>query len=723
MHLSFIQEDRHRSRALMQSEDVSAPEELLPKSYRSNSPEEIRLLAMADSFQRQYSHLCPDRTPLLLCPVNECGVKFVSTSLRPTSTVHCELFSWQGCASFVADSLSLVPLDPPVHLPKHLFSPTAVLQSQRATCFEYATLLCSLLLGENYDAYCVSGYAVKEMCVLDQSLQECPLLDTEVKAVTPEQKQRDNKYSAKLQLEQKSHFLAQREKKKQEAEAALLEKQKLQEEKNQQLADPLRGLRVHCWVLVLSGSRSIQENFFIDPLTGISYPTNSDKFLGIESVWNNLNYYVNMQDCSNGCADLMFDLDDLKTWEPLLFGAPSKKQLIQKVLKRKDLKLMGKKSNLVEVPDEDEPNVFEMPRSWVRYIAISHEAMENRFPGGEKVIRYKQAQLERFAPRRRSHGLVTRLTKYKDRDCTEVTVVKEWYQDRSDFLLEKEVNNIDRVTTEIFSYGSKYHLQLFRVKHLTVDTEVEMHFSSAHADGVVQRVLSKTEMMELFEGRRDFLCYRHVCFREHIQEFYERPEELHILKVVERFHRNSSKPASDDVAERVFLEPERLIEVTYHLTKDQSVPSKISFIKPLESEKGKAQEFSLDMISTFQVDLFEKPFTAATLREMMLGLMEAEEEVSYQIALSVGEVKKIVTCKEKSGMKVWSRAQADPVPCCDQETEEIDDILPQQEHLSEEETDSQDEQDTDLHLDFSKNEEKAKLIPLHEGTSQRSEEK
>uniref|UniRef100_A0A3Q0RCJ8 Dynein regulatory complex subunit 7 n=1 Tax=Amphilophus citrinellus TaxID=61819 RepID=A0A3Q0RCJ8_AMPCI len=516
-----------------------------PKSYRSNSPEEIRLLAMADSFQRQYSHLCPDRTPLLLCPVNECGVKkFVSTSLRPTSTVHCELFSWQGCASFVADSLSLVPLDPP---PKHLFSPTAVLQSQRATCFEYATLLCSLLLGENYDAYCVSGYAVKEMCVLDQSLQECPLLDTEVKVIA---------CISVCTCGPPSHRLL----------SHMLNPHHINE----------RGLRVHCWVLVLSGSRSIQENFFIDPLTGISYPTNSDKFLGIESVWNNLNYYVNMQDCSNGCADMMFDLDDLKTWEPLLFGAPSKKQLIQKVLKRKDLKLMGKRSNL-----EDEPNVFEMPRSWVRYIAISHEAMENRFPGGEKVIRYKQAQLERFARRRRSHGLVTRLTKYKDRDC-ECHMFLSSCRSRA---------------------GSSVCLlcSVFRVKHLTVDTEVEMHFSSAHADGVVQRVLSKTEMMELFEGRRDFLCYRHVCFREHIQEFYERPEELHILKVVERFHRNSSKPASEDVAERAFLEPERLIEVTYHLTKDQSVPSKISFIKPLESEKGKAQEFSLDMISTFQV--------------------------------------------------------------------------------------------------------------------------
>lgn len=65
--------------------------------------------------------------------------------------------------------------------PKVLSSPNAVLQSQKAMCFEYATLLCSLLVGEDYDAYCVSGYAVKEMCLLDQSLQECPLLDPEIK--------------------------------------------------------------------------------------------------------------------------------------------------------------------------------------------------------------------------------------------------------------------------------------------------------------------------------------------------------------------------------------------------------------------------------------------------------------------------------------------------------------------------------------------------------------
>ncbi|XP_060907413.1 dynein regulatory complex subunit 7-like [Labrus mixtus] len=221
--------------------------------------------------------------------------------------------------------------------PRTLFSSTSVLQSQRATCFQFASLLCSLLLGAHYDAYCVSGYAVREMCLQDQSLQECPLLDKQVESVTSEQEPQDNKYTPKPQ---KSLFLMQPEKKKQDAEAALLQKQKVLEQSEQRPPDPLRGLRRHCWVLVLSGSLSVQENFFIDPLTGNRYPTDHDHFLGIDSVWNNLNYYANMQDCSNGCANMVYDLEDVNLWEPLLFGATSKKQLILEVLKRKENKTM-----------------------------------------------------------------------------------------------------------------------------------------------------------------------------------------------------------------------------------------------------------------------------------------------------------------------------------------------------------------------------------------------
>lgn len=66
--------------------------------------------------------------------------------------------------------------------------------------------------------------------------------------------------------------------------------------------EPEDLLRIHCWVLVLAGYRGVKQNFFIDPLTGMSYRTNSPSFLGIESVWNNYNCYINMQDCGQGCS-------------------------------------------------------------------------------------------------------------------------------------------------------------------------------------------------------------------------------------------------------------------------------------------------------------------------------------------------------------------------------------------------------------------------------------
>uniref|UniRef100_A0A3B4ZAZ1 Dynein regulatory complex subunit 7 n=1 Tax=Stegastes partitus TaxID=144197 RepID=A0A3B4ZAZ1_9TELE len=435
--------------------------------YRINSISEIRLLAIADNFQHQYSHLFPDRKLLLLCPVNECGVK---------------------------------------SQPRHLFSSTTVLKRQRATCFEFATLLCSLLLGSNYDAYCVSGYAIKEMCLLDQSLQECPLLDTEAK-------------------EQESELRP---------------------------ADHLRGLRVHCWVLVLARSRRVKENFFIDPLTGNSYATDSDSFLGIESMWNNLNYYVNMQDCSNGCAEMVYDVEDLKMWEPMLYGATSK--------------------------------------------------MENRWPGGKTVIRYRKSKLERFAPGLSSVGLITRLTTYKDLE-TEVALVKEWYQDRKDHLEEREVNKVDNFMTECFK---------LRCRSLTAGTEQEMEFSNARSDGLVRRKLTPHEMIETFEGRSDFLYYRHQ-------------------RVVERFHRNKSKPANNDVAKRIFLVAQQQIELTYHLMDYRFSLSRRTF------NISTSQKFKADMVCTFQVDLSEMPLGTLALFDMLVALKTHKENVAEQIGKSVEE--------------------------------------------------------------------------------------
>lgn len=64
--------------------------------------------------------------------------------------------------------------------------------------------------------------------------------------------------------------------------------------------DEFAGLRIHAWVLVLPGKRETAEVFFIDPSTGKEYSTDDVNFLGLESVFNNQNYWVNMQACYDG---------------------------------------------------------------------------------------------------------------------------------------------------------------------------------------------------------------------------------------------------------------------------------------------------------------------------------------------------------------------------------------------------------------------------------------
>lgn len=97
----------------------------------------------------------------------------------------------------------------------------------------------------------------------------------------------DNKDRRKLELEI--------EKKKREEEARLIEAERPP-------PDQLYGLRVHSWVLVLSGKRKVPETFFIETLTGDATSTKDDEYLGIESVWNHKNYWVNMQSCYDGTA-------------------------------------------------------------------------------------------------------------------------------------------------------------------------------------------------------------------------------------------------------------------------------------------------------------------------------------------------------------------------------------------------------------------------------------
>ncbi|XP_068849314.1 dynein regulatory complex subunit 7 [Capricornis sumatraensis] len=646
--------------------EVSVPEKLLtftkdtidtsklPLSYQSNTLKEEHLLQVADNFSRQYSHLCPDRVPLFLHPLNECEVpKFVSTTIRPTLMPYPELYNWDTCAQFISDFLSMVPLPDPLKPPLYLYSSTTVLKYQKGNCFDFSTLLCSMLIGAGYDAYCVNGYGSRDLCHMDLTREVCPLTMKPKETVKEEEKAPPKKYAIKPPRDLTSRFEQEQEMKRQEAIKAEEENRRKQEEarlleQENAKTDPLHGLRVHSWVLVLSGKREVPESFFIDPFTARSYSTQDDHFLGIESLWNHKNYWVNMQDCWNCCKELVFDLGDPVRWEYLLLGTD--KPFLS--LTEEEDEGMNDDDDVENLGNEDEDKSFDMPPSWVEQIEISPEAFETRCPNGKKVIQYKRAKLEKWAPYLNNNGLVCRLTTYEDLECTKTLEVKEWYQNREDMLELKHINKITGLNVDYFKPGHPQALRMHSYKSMQPEMDRVMEFyETARVDGLIKREETPKTMTEYYHGRPDFLSYRHVNFGPRMKKLALNSAESNprpMVKITERFFRNPAKPADEDVAERVFLIAEERIQLRYHCRSDHITANKREFLRRLEVDsKGNKIIMTPDMCISFEVEPMEHTKKLLYQYEAMMKLKNEEKLSRHQAWESELEVLEILKLREE----------------------------------------------------------------------------
>jgi len=150
----------------------------LPAGYTSNMAKEETILEYVEDFRRQFVQVFPERRPLLLVPLNEFNVrKFVCTTVRPTLLPYNSVYNLKDTSRFVSDFLEYLHVDEPTRLPDILPSPSTTLKLRAGDCLDFANLLVSLLRGAAYDAYVVSGYAPKCVCVRDESLCKCPILE------------------------------------------------------------------------------------------------------------------------------------------------------------------------------------------------------------------------------------------------------------------------------------------------------------------------------------------------------------------------------------------------------------------------------------------------------------------------------------------------------------------------------------------------------------------
>jgi len=288
--------EKHKKEWLISSNGMS-----FSKETTQNCSQEEEALEVAEDFRRQFIQLFPNRRPLLLFPANEAGIpKVLSTTLTPSLQPHDKLYTVEECATFVSDFLDYYPLDSPVKLPQMIPSSAAVIKLRAGDCFDFSVFLCSLLMGAGYDAYCVNGYAPKFITEVDQKNTMCPEHVKFPRGKPAEGKnksdEKDKSYKLKVKREHDSKFLTNKQNKEEEMAERLVERKKVKiREAVKKPIDEHEGNRVHAWVLVKTGSRDVKESFFVEPTSGIIYPIKGSPYVGIESVWNDKNIWINVQ--------------------------------------------------------------------------------------------------------------------------------------------------------------------------------------------------------------------------------------------------------------------------------------------------------------------------------------------------------------------------------------------------------------------------------------------
>ena len=616
-----------------------------PASYSSDTSKETKLFQQTQRFLAQYTHLYPDRKPPFLNPLNDCQVhKCASTFIRPSLLPYLDCYDWQGCARFVADHLDYRPLKQPTETPEGMMSPATVLRYQTANCFEMSTTLCSLLAGAGYRAYVVSGYAVRAVCLKDTTRVVCPDMMHSDEEESAEEVATENKYQLKPQKELVSKYEQMMAERVREAERKL-EREKLQRELDETNArekeppDPLFGMRVHAWVLVLPGERDITEAFFIEPSTGMGKGIRCGDYLGIESLWNQTNYWINLQYCINGVRDLEYDLFNPAHWEFLLLRdamcTPHPDEL---------------ETDLEEaVLDAD--RLMEMPFSWVERLRVSKERHDERFPCGRKVTHFYRSKLEQFSPYSMKDGIVRRLTIYSEFSCDTILTVTEKYQHRADLLISRELTPATGWIEDRFERGRddalrEHHYEV--LGHNPEDHRVMRYFPKARTDCLVSRTVREGGLIEEDFENRDDKLYRRVTEVGAIQKKFGPAGTTRkpLVSITERMDRNPRGDGDDGVSERTFDLADAKISVVFHARRGQVTAERREFAKPHPDDKARLVPILEEAAASgYSADIDELPPRMLDLYYMMKAQMEDEERAVTAVREAEDEIIELLNAR------------------------------------------------------------------------------
>ena len=544
----------------------SATAASFPGSYAENTEFEELALEYLSDFCQQFTQVYPDRLePFVTCR-NELGVrKPLCSFIKPSKLPFKELYDLKDCARFFSDFVMYEQLQDPLRLCDYASSAQTTINWQAGDCLDMAILLCSVLIGYGYDAYVVRGYAPQFVAAADQT-QNAPdnLATTDALSKDSEQVKDDGKYSIRPRPQLHSLYILKQKKyaivnaRMVASDSSSSTAAASQAEKLEHCEDALKGQRVHCWVMVLPGSREVSQHYMVEPSIGLVWDAEKSPYEGIECVWNHKNVWINMQTPKQPMNATDFDLSNFKSWEYVFLESdPVSPQ------EQSEDKALDEHQRIVDVPKPFFPEVV-----------LSVDKFIERFASGMRSRRYSKWLLEQFSWNNRRDGIVQRFTTYTDSTQLNISEIREDYNARKDRLFLRLHYPSEQRLVSRFNKG-RLHPDALKEIIECVDRKEYLFHVSARLDGKFRRLeLGNTKVIEEFEDRDDFLTYRSMTFaddgdgsanasaKSNPIGFKEMGRD--IRKMTLKFSRNTAKSADVDCRRKVFYLHEKKIHIDFH---------------------------------------------------------------------------------------------------------------------------------------------------------------
>ncbi|CAI2364809.1 unnamed protein product [Moneuplotes crassus] len=548
--------------------------EHVPRCYSHNTTKEESVLEHVLEYERHFK-ICYDTSRLLLlAPKNECEIrKFICTTLRPTKLPYTELYEWKDCAEFISNFLEYEELSPPDKLPEYIPSPCNIIEWQAGDSFDFSILLCSLLIGSGYDAYCVYGAAPKYITTKDESLMDCPF-DLGMNEAADEEDKEERKIERPNKLKEAEPLISKFDRATEQDEESKLREQWIKEntidddapdlEKYDELENNKK--RLHCWVMIRQGLRQFPQTKFIEPTTGREYSQANAPYQTVEGVFNHQNFWINLTP-QKKIKDLNLQCDD-DEWEYVMLQA-----------KKDD-------ANIAQMYADDKDDdgdkdimedVLDMPPPWSPKLYLDKDKFLNLCPLGEKTVFYKKCRVDTYAPCTQVDGLVKKVCIYDDYKRLILLESRSYYENRRDKLRLRRQFPYEFKLVEYYDsseatnywkkmvYVDGHQRQLYFYHHRNNDK---------NKDGLIYReenIGSKT--IEKYKDREDHLEYRSVTFEPISNEKKDssilQVNDIHhkcgkIKSMVQKFGLDPDLPAEDQIRETEFNIESEVVQIYKH---------------------------------------------------------------------------------------------------------------------------------------------------------------